>query len=110
SPRHHQPKIYRVWLAEPLREDAEAKLEKGIVLEDDPEPTKPAQLERISDREVLLTIHEGRYHQVKRMFAALGNLVEKLHREQMGNMTLPADLKEGEYRPLTDDEVQQMLQ
>ncbi|MAS26252.1 MAG: 16S rRNA pseudouridine(516) synthase RsuA [Oceanospirillaceae bacterium] len=110
SPRHHQPKIYRVWLAEPLREDAEAKLEKGIVLEDDPEPTKPAQLERISDREVLLTIHEGRYHQVKRMFAALGNLVEKLHREQMGNMTLPADLKEGEYRPLTEDEVQLMLQ
>ena len=105
SPKHHQPKTYRVWLAEPLRDDAEAKLAKGILLEDDPEPTKPAELERVSDTEVLLTIHEGRYHQVKRMFAALGNHVEKLHREKMGCMDMDPNLAEGEYRPLTDEEV-----
>lgn len=105
SPRRHQPKTYRVWLAEPLRADAEQKLADGILLEDDPKPTLPAELQRISDQEVLLTIHEGRYHQVKRMFAALGNLVEKLHRERMGCLTLDAGLAAGQFRPLTDSEV-----
>jgi len=110
SPRHHQAKTYRACLAEPLREDAEEKLEKGILLEDDPEPTKPAQLERISDQEVLLTIHEGRYHQVRRMFAALGNHVEKLHRERMGDIALPGDLAEGEFRALTEEETDRLTQ
>ena len=105
SPRHHQPKTYRAWLAEPLRDDAEQKFEQGILLEDDPERTRPAQLQRISPQEVLLTIHEGRYHQVRRMFAALGNHVDKLHRERMGAMTLPEELAEGEFRPLSEAEI-----
>lgn len=106
SPKHHQPKTYRAWLAEDLRGDAEEKLAKGVVLEDDPEPTKPAQLQRVTEREVLLTIHEGRYHQVRRMFAALGNHVEKLHREQMGCMPLDPALQEGQFRPLTEEEIE----
>jgi 16S rRNA pseudouridine516 synthase len=105
SPRHHQPKVYRAWLAEDLCADAEQRCERGILLDDDPVPTKPAQLQRISDREVLLTIHEGRYHQVRRMFAAMGNHVEHLHREQVGEFVLDPDLPVGEFRDLTEAEI-----
>lgn len=105
SPKRHKPKVYRAWLAEDLCDEAELRFERGILLEDDDTPTLPAQLQRITPREVLVTIHEGRYHQVKRMFAALGNHVEKLHRESMGGLELPADLAVGEYRPLTEEEI-----
>lgn len=105
SPRHHQPKVYRAWLAEDLCADAEQRCERGILLDDDPVPTKPAQLQRISDREVLLTIHEGRYHQVRRMFAAMGNHVEHLHREQVGEFVLDPSLPVGEFRDLTEAEI-----
>ncbi|MDP5137636.1 16S rRNA pseudouridine(516) synthase, partial [Rheinheimera baltica] len=63
--------------------------------------TLPAQLEILDETEALLTIHEGRYHQVKRMFAAIGNKVVKLHREKVGGLQLPDDLAEGEYIALT---------
>ncbi|PAS34179.1 16S rRNA pseudouridine(516) synthase, partial [Vibrio cholerae] len=69
------------------------------------ELTLPAQLEVISETEVLLTIHEGKYHQVKRMFAALGNKVIGLHRESIGRITLDETLEPGEYRYLTEEEV-----
>lgn len=105
SPRHHQPKTYRVWLADDICADAEARFTQGVMLDDDPKRTLPAELERISAREALLTIHEGRYHQVKRMFAALGNLVIRLHREQVGVMTLDAGLQPGQFRPLTAAEI-----
>lgn len=105
SPKHHKDKTYRAWLAEPLVEKAEAKLEKGIMLEEEKNRTKPAVLQRINDQEVLLTISEGRYHQVKRMFAALGNRVVQLHRESIGGIMLDENLAEGEYRPLTDEEI-----
>jgi 16S rRNA pseudouridine516 synthase len=55
--------------------------------------------------EVLLTIHEGKYHQVKRMFAATGNHVERLHREKIGRLVLNNDLPEGSYRALTEEEI-----
>lgn len=109
SPKRHKAKRYRAWLAEDLCAEAEQRFERGILLEDDDTPTLPAQLQRLSPREVLLTIHEGRYHQVRRMFAALGNHVEKLHRESMGGMELPADLAEGEYRRLTEAEIAQAI-
>ncbi len=57
------------------------------------------------ENEVLLTIQEGKYHQVKRMFAALGNKVEHLHREQIGTLSLDENLQPGEYRYLTQEEV-----
>lgn len=106
SPKHHQQKVYRAWLAEPLIKHAEQQVEQGILLKDELKPTLPAQLERISDTQVLLTINEGRYHQVKRMFAAMGNRVVKLHRHSIGGVTLDAQLAPGEYRMLSDDEVQ----
>lgn len=105
SPRHHIAKTYRVWTADAISEDAGERFAAGVVLRDEPTPTQPAQLERVSSHEALLTIHEGRYHQVKRMFAALGNRVERLHRESIGGLQLPSDLALGEYRPLTDDEL-----
>lgn len=108
SPNHHQAKTYRAWLAEPLIEDAELKIEAGIVLKDDIKPTLPATMQRVSDTEVLLTISEGRYHQVKRMFAALGNRVIRLHRESIGQVTLDPLLAPRNYRMLTLDEVQSL--
>lgn len=105
SPRHHVPKTYRVWTAEPIREDTAARFAEGVVLHDDPQPTAAAQLQQVAPQEALLTIHEGRYHQVKRMFAAVGNHVLQLHREQIGGLTLPADLAVGDYRALSEEEL-----
>src|SRR5690606_15494017 len=105
SPKHHQSKTYRAWLAEPLAADAEQQFNAGILLKNEKQPTRPARLERISDTEVLITLEEGKYHQVKRMFAALGNHVEALHREKIGTLQLDEDLSEGEYRELTQTEI-----
>ncbi len=104
SPKHHLEKTYRAWLAEPLIDNAEEQILAGILLKNESEKTKPGKLERISDTEVLITIGEGRYHQVKRMFAALGNRVEKLHRESIGKVKLDPLLHSGEYRALTPQE------
>lgn len=106
SPKRHMQKTYRVWLDEPLIENAETLCEQGILLRSETKPTLPAILERISDTEVLLTITEGRYHQVKRMFAAMGNRVTQLHRERMGPIQLDESLESGQYRALTDEELQ----
>ena len=105
SPKKQCPKRYRVWLAEPLVAGAEQEFERGIQLHNEPELTQPARLERISDTEVLLTITEGKYHQVKRMFAAVSNKVIQLHREQIGTIELDETLAEGEWRELTPEEV-----
>lgn len=108
SPKHHQTKTYRAQLAEPLVADAESRIEQGIVLNDDVKPTLPAKLVRISDTEVLLTISEGRYHQVKRMMGALGNRVVELHRQSIGSIQLDETLASGEYRLLTEQEITQL--
>ena len=105
SPKHHVAKTYRVWTADPIPADAIAQFAAGVMLRGEKEPTKPAQLELVATHEALLTIHEGRYHQVKRMFAAIGNKVERLHRERIGALQLPADLAEGEYRFLNEQEI-----
>ncbi|MFN6969241.1 MAG: 16S rRNA pseudouridine(516) synthase RsuA [Rheinheimera sp.] len=101
SPKHECAKTYRAWLADPVDASAIALFEEGVMLNGEKHPTKPAQLEIVTPQECLLTIHEGRYHQVKRMFAAIGNKVLKLHREQIGSFKLGDDLAEGEYRELT---------
>lgn len=105
SPKHHCAKTYRVWLADPVPESAIAQFAEGIMLRGEKDLTKPAELVIVEPHQALLTISEGRYHQVKRMFAAIGNKVEKLHREQIGALPLNPDLEEGEYRYLTDEEV-----
>lgn len=106
SPKRHKFKCYRVHLAEELAENIERKFEKGIMLEGESKRTLPAQLQRITSKEVLLSIQEGRYHQVKRMFAAMGNHVDALHRESIGALTLDLQLQPGQYRPLTQQEIE----
>jgi len=106
SPKHKCNKTYRVWLADPVQADYAQKLTEGIELRNEREATLPAQMEVIDDNQVLLTIHEGKYHQVKRMFAALGNKVVGLHRETVGDIVLDDDLEPGEYRYLTEEEIE----
>lgn len=105
SPRSHCPKTYRVDLAEPLDENAAKQLERGVWLHNDKQRCRPAELVIDSPRRVRLTIVEGRYHQVKRMFAAVGNRVTALHRERIGTIVLDPALEPGEYRALTEAEI-----
>ncbi len=107
SPKHKCEKTYRVWLADPIGADYKQKFAEGIELRNEKEATLPAKLEIVdeSENEVLLTIVEGKYHQVKRMFAALGNKVEHLHRERIGAIELDEASEPGEYRYLTQDEI-----
>lgn len=99
------PKVYRVWLDQPLDEAAAERLRNGVMLHNDERPTLPAEVERITATEIRLTLTEGRYHQVKRMLAAVGNHVVRLHRESIGAITLDAALEPGEWRYLTQDEI-----
>ncbi len=105
SPRKELGKIYRVWLAEDLDEAVIGQFAEGILLKGEAKPTRPATLEIVSPRDVRLQIHEGKYHQVKRMFAAVGNRVVKLHREQVGAIVLDPALEPGQWRHLTPEEV-----
>ncbi|MEX2474577.1 pseudouridine synthase [Marinobacter sp.] len=105
SPRVQCPKTYRVTLSEMVPDLALQQLEQGIALRNDTRPTKPAMTRRISDCEIELTISEGRYHQVKRMMAAVGNHVTALHRLSIGVITLDTKLPPGAFRELTRAEV-----
>ncbi|AKD38029.1 ribosomal small subunit pseudouridine synthase A [Pasteurella multocida subsp. multocida OH4807] len=105
SPKHHCEKTYLVTLADPVESNYQQVCEEGILLRGEKEPTKPAKLEILDDYNVNLTISEGRYHQVKRMFAALGNKVVGLHRWKIGEIELDESLEEGEYRPLSEQEI-----
>ena len=75
SPRHECAKTYHVWLADPVSEEAISLFADGIYLRNENDKTRPAELEILDDREARLTIHEGKYHLVKRMFSAIGNKV-----------------------------------
>lgn len=105
SPRHECDKVYRVTTADPISAETTALFAAGVQLHSEKSPTRPAQLELISSHEARLKIHEGKYHQVKRMFAAAGNLVVALHRESIGSIQLDPALAPGEYRALTTDEI-----
>jgi 16S rRNA pseudouridine516 synthase len=106
SPKHHQPKVYRATLAEDLRgNEAELFAAGTLLLEGEHQPLLPAALETLGPREVRLTLHEGRYHQVRRMFAATGNAVSTLHREAIGGVVLELlRLEPGEWRLLNGQE------
>ena len=83
-----------------LRGDEAAMFASGtLMLESETTPLLPAELEVLGPRRARLTLHEGRYHQVRRMFAAVGNHVDALHRERIGGLTL-GDLPEGQWRLL----------
>jgi 16S rRNA pseudouridine516 synthase len=103
SPKSHVAKRYRVDLARPLKGDEAALFGAGgLMLESDDKPLLPAAFEPVSERCGFLTLHEGRYHQVRRMFAAVGNHVEALHRDRIGGLYLPDDLPVGQWRLLDE--------
>jgi 16S rRNA pseudouridine516 synthase len=100
------PKIYRVETLDPIPMDAVALFAEGFYFPTEDIMTLPANLEIIGEREARLTIHEGRYHQIKRMFHRVNNRVTKLHRESIGSLVLPPDLAPGQWRELTHKELQ----
>jgi 16S rRNA pseudouridine516 synthase len=105
SPKHHVPKVYEVTVKHPLDERQVDKLLSGVVLDDDPKPVRAAACEAVSPLHLRLTLTEGKYHQVKRMVAAVGNRVEGLHRSQIGGLKLPADLAPGQWKWLTAEDL-----
>jgi 16S rRNA pseudouridine516 synthase len=105
SPRHHVPKVYEVTVKHPLDDKQVQKLLSGVVLDDDPKPVRAAACEAVSETHLRLTLTEGKYHQVKRMVAAVSNRVESLHRSQIGGLKLPDDLAPGQWRWLSHDDL-----
>jgi 16S rRNA pseudouridine516 synthase len=107
SPAKHVDKKYFVTLDKAIDDESISKIEDGIDIDDD-KPCLPCEIEKIEENKVFITIREGRFHQVKRMFAAVGFTVTYLKRISMGNVTLDESLNPGEYRRLTDEEVQNL--
>ena len=105
SPKSHLPKVYEATLAQDLRGDEAVLFSSGtLLLESETTPLAPATLEALGPRHARLTLTEGRYHQVRRMFAAVGNHVEALHRPRIGGLSL-GDLPAGEWRVLGEDDL-----
>ena len=107
SPAKHVDKKYFVTLDKAIDDEAIAKIEAGIDIGDD-KPCLPCEIEKNEADKVFITICEGRFHQVKRMFAAVGITVTFLKRISMGAVTLDENLQPGEYRRLTDEEVKSL--
>ncbi len=104
SPKKHVDKEYLVKVRDSISEEDCRKLSEGVDIGDE-KPTAPAKVERVAEKEILLTIREGRFHQVKRMLQAVGNEVLYLKRLSMGSLRLPEDLEKGAYRPLSEEEI-----
>jgi 16S rRNA pseudouridine516 synthase len=108
SPKHHVPKVYEVTCKHPVTQAMCDKLLKGVVLDDDPTPVKADAAVAVPAADggetlhLRLTLLQGKYHQVKRMVAAVSNRVEGLHRSEIGRLTLPEDLAPGQWRWLED--------
>jgi 16S rRNA pseudouridine516 synthase len=98
-------KVYRVETRDPIPVDAVDTFAKGFYFHTEDLTTLPAELTILGERQARLTLHEGRYHQVKRMFHRIGNRVISLHRERIGAIELPADLADGQWRTLTEGEI-----
>jgi len=102
-PKSNCLKVYHATLDRPLEgHEAEAFASGTLMLNSETKPLLPAQLEVIGEKDALITLHEGRYHQVRRMFAAVGNHVLELKRISIGGLKLPEDLEEGEWRVLSE--------
>lgn len=105
-PKSHCLKIYHAVLDRPLEgHEAELFASGTLVLNGENKPLLPAPMEVLGEKEALITLHEGRYHQVRRMFAAAGNHVVSLKRLSIGGFRLPDDLEEGDWRPLTAEDL-----
>lgn len=105
SPKKQKYKTYLVELSEPIDEQGALQLRQGVQLHNERELTLPAKVEILAPYQIRLHICEGKYHQVKRMLAAIGNKVVELHREAIGDITLDNNLQAGEYRQLSEAEI-----
>jgi 16S rRNA pseudouridine516 synthase len=108
TPKKNIGKIYQMTCAEDLSSQQIDHLLGGVVLDDDPAPCFAKACEKLDDRVLAMTIVEGRYHQVKRMMAAVGNHVATLHRTTIGQYVIPTDLAEGEWRWLYPEDITQL--
>ena len=106
SPKKHVAKVYQVTTKHPVDAVQVEKLLSGVVLDDDPKPVCAAACEVVDSHRLDLTLTEGKYHQVKRMLAAVGNRVEGLHRSRIGGMALPEDLEPGKWKWLSAADLQ----
>ncbi|MTI18876.1 rRNA pseudouridine synthase [Rhodobacteraceae bacterium RKSG542] len=109
SPKSNVPKVYEVELDRPLEGHEGDLFASGtMMLESETTPLLPAELEVLGEKQARLTLHEGRYHQVRRMFAAIGNHVNALHRSKVGNLTLDG-VEEGTYKILSAEEIEKVF-
>ena len=105
SPKKHVPKVYRVTSKHPISGDQIERLLAGVVLDDDPRPVRAAACVQLDEHTMDLALTQGKYHQVKRMIAAVGNRVDALHRSRIGGLELPADMRPGEWRWLSQEDI-----
>jgi 16S rRNA pseudouridine516 synthase len=114
SPKHHVPKVYEVGCKHPVSDEQLARLRSGVMLDDEPLPVRAAAAERTGDspdgHTLALTLTEGKYHQVKRMMAAVGNRVETLHRSRFGALALQGEPAPGRWRWVNADERAALLE
>jgi 16S rRNA pseudouridine516 synthase len=110
TPKKNIGKVYEITAAEPITQKQIDHLLNGVVLDDDPSPCFAKACVLLDERRLAMTIVEGRYHQVKRMLAAVGNHVAALHRSSIGNYAMPADLKEGQWRWIDPHEMALLAQ
>jgi len=108
SPKKGVPKVYRVSCKHELTQDMLAALSSGVQLHDEPAAIAALACEQVSSHQLLLTLGEGKYHQVKRMVGAAGNRVEALHREAIGGLRLPPGLSQGEWRWLDETDLRKL--
>lgn len=96
-PKKHVPKVYIMHTADPVTDEQIAQLSQGVALRNETGIFAATDVVRLDTHHLQMTVHQGVYHQVKRMLAAVGNKVEQLHRQQIGAFTLPQDLEVGEW-------------
>lgn len=110
SPKHHVPKVYQVQCAHAVTAQQVQRLQGDILLDGETNPVRAAACQQTGSHSLDLTLTEGRYHQVKRMLAAVGNHVGQLHRSRMGALDLPADLPAGGWRWLSAQDLELLKQ
>jgi 16S rRNA pseudouridine516 synthase len=110
TPKKNIGKVYEITTPEPITQSQIDHLMNGVVLDDDPKPCYATACKQLSEHVLAMTIVEGRYHQVKRMMAAVGNHVAKLHRAEIGAYVMPADLAEGQWRWLDAEDLKCLSQ
>ena len=108
TPKKNIGKVYQITTPDPITQSQIDHLLNGVVLDDDPRPCFASACQQLSENRLAMTIVEGRYHQVKRMMAAVGNHVATLHRVEIGAYVMPTDLEEGQWRWLYSEDLKQL--